>query len=258
MKIERKTAGDVNIISFSGEFDAFNLPTISEKIDGLIQKGCTRLVFNLHLLKFINSSALGYLIKTHKHLRTVDGELVLAEPSKFFQTTIATLGIDQIFKIFETSEDAVNYFHDAGEAKESSMDGVPVDDKLLGSTTMFFRLLDDPDAGMAVGKILTIYEDGPTFKYPSDPNKVKIEPDELLIGRKLWIKFRQPFLQKERFFEMEAEILMAVDLDDSDEACKYRLRYTKVDAKDKAVLEQFVKEQDLIRAEARPKRPGGG
>ena len=53
----------VAILGFTGEFDAFNLPTVSEKIDVLIQTGCTELVFNLRLLKFINSSALGYLIR---------------------------------------------------------------------------------------------------------------------------------------------------------------------------------------------------
>ena len=93
MKIERKTAGDVTLLAFTGEFDAFNLPTISEKLDNLIQTGVKKLVFNLRLLKFINSSALGYLIKTHKRLKEIDGELVLSEPSKFFQSTITTLGI---------------------------------------------------------------------------------------------------------------------------------------------------------------------
>ena len=119
MKIERKTAadGDVTILAFTGEFDAFNLPTISEKIDTLISKGCTRLVFNLHLLKFINSSALGYLIKTHKRLKQLDGELVLSQPSKFFQTTIATLGIDQIFKIYAGDSEAVSYFAESGVAQ---------------------------------------------------------------------------------------------------------------------------------------------
>jgi len=254
MKIERKTAGNVTILAFTGEFDAFNLPTISEKIDALIQTGCNRLVFNLRLLKFINSSALGYLIKTHKRLKELDGELVLSEPSKFFQTTIKTLGIDQIFKVFTKDEEAVKYFHEAGGEQSGEFEGVPVDEKLLGSTTMFFRLLDAPET-MAVGKILSIYEDGPTFKYPGDPDKVKIDPDELIIGRKLWIKFRQPFLEKERFFEMEAEIVMAVDLDDDpDGASKYRLRYTKIDDGDKKVLEQFVKDQDLLRNEARPKQ----
>ena len=118
---------------------------------------------------------------------------------------------------------------------------------------MFFRLIDEPDT-MGKGKILSIYEDGPTFKYPADPDKVKIDPDELTIGRKVWIKFRQPFLQKERFFEMEAEIVMAVDLEDSDGASKYRLRYTKIDEKDRKILEQFVADQDLLRSEAKPEQ----
>lgn len=253
MKIGRKTAGNVTILAFSGEFDAFNLPVISEKLDALIQTGCTRLVFNLRLLKFINSSALGYLIKTGKRLKELDGELVLSEPSKFFQSTIATLGVDQIFRIFPADEEAVKYFHDLGGREKTDYDGIPVDEKLLGSTTIFFRMLDDPSA-MGMGKILSIYEDGPTFKYPSDPDKVKVDPDDLTIGRKLWIKFRQPFLEKERFFEMEAEIAMAVDLDDAEGASKYRLRYTKIDPKDRAVLEQFVKDQDLLRSEARPKQ----
>jgi hypothetical protein len=128
-----------------------------------------------------------------------------------------------------------------------------VDEKLLGSTTMFFRLLDAPEA-MAVGKILSIYEDGPTFKYPADPDKVKIDPDDLLIGRKLWIKFRQPFLDQERFFEMEAEITMAVDLDDAHGASKYRLRYTKVAESDRKILEQFVRDQDQFRKYGRPQQ----
>ncbi|MGH7163491.1 MAG: STAS domain-containing protein [Planctomycetota bacterium] len=255
MKIERKEFGDVQVIYFNGEFDAFNLPMISEKLDALVQTGRTKLVFNLHLLKFINSSALGYLIKTGKRLKELDGEMVLCEPSKFFQSTIATLGIDAIFKIFPSDEDAVKYFRDAGGQPQARYEGIPVDEKLLGSTAMFFRLLDDPKAGMAVGKILSIYEDGPTFKYPADADKVKIDPDELAIGRKLWIKFRQPFLEKERFFEMEAEIAMAVDLDDIEGAAKFRLRYTRIDPKDRAVLEQFVKDQDLFRAEGDPSLP---
>jgi len=253
MKIERKTAGNVTILAFTGEFDAFNLPQVGEKIDTLIQKGCMHLVFNLRLLKFINSSALGYLIKTAKRLKELDGELVLSEPSKFFQTTIKTLGIDQIFRIYPDDQEALKYFHDHDAKEYKHQEGVVVDDKLLGSTTMFFRLLDSPET-MAVGKILSIYEDGPTFKYPSDPDKVKIDPDELIIGRGLWIKFRQPFLEKERFFEMEAEVVMAVDLDDSEGTSKYRLRYTKIDDSDKKVLEQFVSDQDRLRNEARPKQ----
>jgi len=254
MKIERREQPDgVTILTFAGEFDAFNLQKISEGIDQLIQKGRTRLIFNLKGLKFINSSALGYLIKTHKNLREYDGELVLSEPSKFFETTVATLGIDQIFKIYPNDEEAVKHFHGEGGQEMTEYEGVPVDESLLGSTKLFFKLLDKPDT-MAVGKILSIYEDGPTFKYPADPDKVKIDEDELQIGRKLWAKFRQPFLEKERYFECEAEIVMAVDLDnDPHGASKFRLRYTKIDSKDRSALEEFVRTQDLVRKNAKPK-----
>ena len=256
MEIKRREEDGVTILTFSGEFDAFNLPKISEGIDALVQKGRTQLVFNLAGLKFINSSALGYLIKTHKSLREYDGELTIAEPSKFFQTSIATLGLDQVFKIFATDDEAVGYFHDEGGNEQHEFEGVPVDESLLGSTKISFRLLDEPDT-MAIGKILSIYEDGPTFKYPYDADKVKIDPEELMIGRKLWIKFRQPFLEQKRYFEMEAEITMAVDIDnDPAEACKYRLRYTKVDGKDEQALAKFVADQDLLRKSAKPKDIG--
>ncbi|MHC4451558.1 MAG: hypothetical protein ACYS0E_15725, partial [Planctomycetota bacterium] len=181
------------------------------------------------------------------------GELVLSEPSKFFETTVATLGIDQIFKIYTNDEEAVKHFHGEGGEEKTEYEGVPVDESMVGSTKLFFKLIDAPE-NMAVAKILSIYEDGPTFKYPSDPDKVKIDPDELLIGRKLWAKFRQPFLEKERYFECEAEIVMAVDLDnDPHGAAKYRLRYTKMDPKDQSALEEFVRTQDLIRKDAKPK-----
>lgn len=254
MKIDRRQAGDVVILAFTGEFDAFNLPTISEKINVLIEKGTTQLVFNLHLLKFINSSALGYLIKVSKQLRELEGELALSQPSKFFQSTVSTLGLDQIFKIFPSDEEAVHYFAGGEDVVLAEIKEVPVDEKLLGSTVMFFKLLDKPDAGMAVGRILSIYEDGPTFKYPTDPDKVKIAPEEMVIGRKLWAKFRQPFLEKERFFVVEAEIVMAVDLEDEPGASKYRLRYTDIDPGDRKALDQFVRDQDLLRAEANPKK----
>ena len=37
MKVERKRWEDVTILSFIGEFDAFNLPTYSQKIDALVE-----------------------------------------------------------------------------------------------------------------------------------------------------------------------------------------------------------------------------
>lgn len=250
MDIEQKNAENVTVATLKGEFDAHNLQDVSDRLDDIVNKS-QNVVLNLKDLKFINSSALGYLIKTSKRMRELDGEIVLAEPSKFLQATIRTLGIDQIFKVFENDDDAVKHFAGGADEGTAQFEGVPVDEKLLGSTDMFFCLKDEPDRE-AVGKILALWEDGPTFKYPSDPDRVKIDPDELMIGRGLGIRFRQPFLDQERFFEMDAEIVMAMDLDDTEGASKFRLKYTKIDPEDEKILKQFVADQDLLRSEAKP------
>ena len=107
MKVERTTVGDVTVLAFSGDFDAFNLGPVADKLDALIAGGSHKLVFNLDGLRFVNSSALGYMIKTNKRLKQAHGELVLAAPSDNFRSTIATLGIDKICRVFATDDEAV-------------------------------------------------------------------------------------------------------------------------------------------------------
>ena len=107
LKIERKTAGNVTILALIGEFDASSLPQVGETVEPLTQKQGTQLVLNLRRLEFSDSSALGYLIKTAKRLKELDGEFVLSEPCKFFQATIKTLGIDRstLYMAFGWRED---------------------------------------------------------------------------------------------------------------------------------------------------------
>jgi anti-anti-sigma factor len=100
MKVERKQWGEVTILSFVGEFDAYNLPTFSGKIDNLIETGNTKLVFNLRLMTFINSSALGYLVQTKKRVEETGGDLVIITPSKFVRKALTVLGLHEYFKIY--------------------------------------------------------------------------------------------------------------------------------------------------------------
>ena len=254
MKIEDRQEGDVTIVTFKGELDAANLGEVKEQVEQLIHKGHSNLVFNLAGLTFVNSSGLGYLIQAHKHAREQDGEVVLSQPSNFVQITIKTLGIDQIFAIYGSDEESVAHFQGEESVEEQHFEGARVDASLLGSTDLRFALSDEPDR-FAEGRILSIYEDGLTFKYPADPDRMSIDPDDLQLGGGLHLEFQQPFLDKERAFKMEADIVFAVDLDD--ESTKFRLQYTKIDEEDRKVLEGFVKDQDLFRSEGRPESAEG-
>jgi len=114
VRLEQKTTDDITILALDGELDAFNLPTVSEKVDALIDAGSTKLVVNLHLLTFINSSALGWLLETRERLDELAGDLVIAEPSEFFERAAVSLGIDRIFEIYTVEDEAVRHFEEAG------------------------------------------------------------------------------------------------------------------------------------------------
>ena len=112
MDMEHSKKGNVTLLKFHGELDATGVPAISE-LDSLVEQGATRFVFNIQRLTFIDSSGIAFFIETLARLRESQGELVLSEPSKFFQTVISTLSLERIFKIFPTDEVAFKYFDGA-------------------------------------------------------------------------------------------------------------------------------------------------
>jgi anti-sigma B factor antagonist len=116
MRIDRKTAGAVTILAFTGELDADNLPAAREETDELIQAGADRLVLNLGQLNFINSSSLAYLITVHKRVKSMGGALVFSQPSGFFQMTIKHLGLEREFTVFPDDRAALEHFGESGDA----------------------------------------------------------------------------------------------------------------------------------------------
>lgn len=110
VRIEHRSAGRVTILAFNGEWDSFNLPEISERVDAVLKRGASRVVFNVRDLRFVTSSPLGYMIQVHQRLRADAGGLVLSEPSPFFRSTIRTLGLHRFFRVCDSDGEAVSSF----------------------------------------------------------------------------------------------------------------------------------------------------
>ena len=108
MKVRRRQVGEIDVLSFEGEFDGSTVPAI-EAIDGLVEAGRTRLVFSFAALTFIASPVLGYFVKVGKRLKQAGGGVVFSRPSDFMQATIRTLGLDQIFDVFPDDAAAVRH-----------------------------------------------------------------------------------------------------------------------------------------------------
>lgn len=109
MKVRRRQVGDIDILSFEGEFDGSTVPAV-EAIDGLVEGGRRRLVFSFAALTFVASPVLGYFVKIGKRLKNAGGQVVFSRPSPFMEATIRTLGLDQIFDVFPDDDAAVRHF----------------------------------------------------------------------------------------------------------------------------------------------------
>lgn len=266
MKVERKQWGDVTILSFVGEFDAFNLPTFSSKIDNLVESGQNRLVFNLRLMTFINSSALGYLVKTKKRVEEGGGDLVLVSPSKFVKKALTVLGLTQFFKIYETEEEGVLFFHKGEDVHAMNLGGLEAegDEKLLGENAIMFRVVDEDGKSLLgptplVGRISSLYKNGLLFRWsvPGGGGRSPLSTenfDEMIHpGRSLSVKFRQPFVAKTKYFEATAAVMKVNKeiQDDGVAEATVHVEYTDIDAKDKEILDSFVDDLEGLRREVR-------
>jgi anti-sigma B factor antagonist len=101
-----------HVVVVHGEVDLFTAPEFKERISALIDAGVQRVVVDLTGVSFIDSSSLGVLIGAHKRLAAADpgdGEhgLTVVCSDRAIVNTFKITGLDQVFPIVATREDAV-------------------------------------------------------------------------------------------------------------------------------------------------------
>ena len=110
MKLEVRYEGDVTLLVLDGILETVNLPALSREVERLLQGGTRHLCANVASVSFANSTAISYLVGLHRRLGDLEGELVFSEPSEFFSTTLRTLGLQELFRLFDSDAEAVAYF----------------------------------------------------------------------------------------------------------------------------------------------------
>jgi anti-sigma B factor antagonist len=109
---------EITVIEFEGGIDEF--PQLIQAIDNLVADGTRRLALDLHALPFINSAALGYLIKAAKTLESLGGEFALARIQPAIARILSMTNLESIFPAFDTVEEAVAYLGGDPEAPAES------------------------------------------------------------------------------------------------------------------------------------------
>jgi anti-sigma B factor antagonist len=96
-----------HVIAVRGEIDLFTAPDLKAMLLGAIDAGKTRVVVDLSETTFLDSTALGVLIGAIKRLRARDGALTLVNTDANTAKTFEITGLDQIFTITETRDEAI-------------------------------------------------------------------------------------------------------------------------------------------------------
>ena len=102
-----------HVVAVRGEIDLFTAPELKKTLQEAIESGATRVVVDLSETTFLDSTALGVLIGAVKRLRQRDGTLVIVNTDANIQKTFEITGLDQIFTILPTRDDAIAALDDA-------------------------------------------------------------------------------------------------------------------------------------------------
>ena len=249
MKIDKSLHDDYATLTLKGEFDTFYCPALMEEVEDLLDRGITHLILDMHLVKFINSTALGAVIKAHKRCRAEDGDLVVARPSRFVRDVMTKVGIDKLIQLHDDEASAtkaiikhLNQRELAGEA--------PVDqEKVLVTFPDDTRNQMLGGKKVLVGKIANV--DGSKMQFLWNGTKAGFNADQakplFFDGGEMHLKFQVKMIKKS-FFEITAEAAGVEPAGDAD-TVRVTAKFKKIHDADREALEQFAKDMAFLKTQ---------
>ena len=229
MKVLKENLSGMVVLTLKGEFDSFVTNPFSGEIGKVQDDGIHKIVLNMRLVKFVNSTALGAMIKARKGCRSGGGDLVVSQPSAAVREAMESLGLDRLFSIYDDDEAAI-----AALDKSAAVELEGGSDSAV--------MIHLPEGGRPLVARLRRLE--------ADHIECRLtgaDTSKLVAGRELQLKFRLPLYRKE-FFEVAARIETAKA---DGEACDLSMRFTKMSDEDSQAIEGFVTDMPEQRDAAR-------
>jgi anti-sigma B factor antagonist len=104
-RIEEERARDLTVLTVHGDFDLHVAPELRDRLDEVIDAGASTVVLDLGSLTFLDSSALGVLLRGMKRLQARGGRLRLVVPRAEIRRVFEITLLDSVFEL-DSSRDA--------------------------------------------------------------------------------------------------------------------------------------------------------
>ncbi len=95
------------VVAASGEIDVVAAPELREQLVQLISDGTTKMVIDIENVDFIDSTGLGVLVGAIRRARSAGGDVRLVCTNSRLLKVFDVTGLDEIFTIEATVDDAV-------------------------------------------------------------------------------------------------------------------------------------------------------
>jgi anti-anti-sigma factor len=101
---------DVRLLEVSGRVDTISADELHAALTDCITNGRHQVVVDLQDVEYMSSAGLRELVSALKQVNKQEGDLRLANPSGRVMEVLELAGLDTIFKIFPTRNDAIGSF----------------------------------------------------------------------------------------------------------------------------------------------------
>jgi len=245
MKIDKSLHDAHAVLTLKGEFDTFYCPMLQQEVEALVERGISHLLIDLRLVKFINSTALGAIIKAHKRCRAEGGDLVISRPSTFVRDVITKVGIDKLITMYETEEEATTEITRHLNKQELTGEA-PVDDvKVLVA-------FPDESRQKMLGKRQTLVGtmanvDGSGLQFSWSGHKRDISPEQatqlFFADGEVQLKFQVKMIKKS-FFDVTARVTNTVPTSDG---VRVTVAFSSINDSDQEALSQFAADMAYLK-----------
>lgn len=110
MDINVSEQSNVTLVEVSGRVDSMNANELGEALTGEIDGGKTHLVVDLSRVDYMSSAGLREIVAGLKRVKKASGDLRIAQPSDRVREVLEMAGLDTIFRIFSTQDEAVGSY----------------------------------------------------------------------------------------------------------------------------------------------------
>lgn len=107
MNIKSVKVGDFTILKIKGKIDTLHAPQLENEVNQIFDMGDKNLVFNCQGMNYISSSGLRVFLVALKKAKAINGKLYLCEMQPAIQEIFRISGFSNLFRIFNTQEEAL-------------------------------------------------------------------------------------------------------------------------------------------------------